>query len=309
MDLKNIDLNLLLVFNEVFVERRVSRAATNLGITQPAVSNALARLRRLLDDDLLVSTPKGMVPTPFADQLAEPVAYALGILHSAVQQRTTFDPVVSQRVFRIAITDIGEIYFLPQLMELLSQIAPGVSVATVRAGALDLKSEMETGQVDVAVGLLPVLQSGFFQRRLFEQRYVCMFRRGHRLDQGEISLDEFSEAGHVVVSATGTGHGKIDELIERSGVKRLVRLRVPHYVAVGHILGSTEMIATVPERFAERIAAPFGLSYVAHPVKLPSSAISMFWHAKVHKDPANQWIRGLFFNMHSDATVQRPRAG
>lgn len=308
MNLKNIDLNLLLVFNEVFVERRVSRAAINLGITQPAVSNALARLRRLLDDDLLVSTSKGMVPTPFADQLADPVARALGMLQGAVQLRTTFDPAISQRVFRIAITDIGEIYFLPQLMDLLSQIAPGVTVTTVRAAGFDLKNEMEAGQVDVAVGLLPDLQSGFFKRRLFEQRYVCMFRQGHSLDKGKISLDEFSEAGHVLVSATGTGHGKIDELIERSGLKRKVLLRVPHYVAVGHILSSTEMIATVPERFAERIASPFRLSYVAHPLKLPSSAISMFWHAKVHKDPANQWIRSLFFNMHSDANAQRVSA-
>ena len=307
MNLRDIDLNLLVVFNQLLVERRVSKVAEKLGLTQPAVSNALARLRKLLGDELFLRTPRGMQPTPFADELAEPVAYALGMIHGALNQRSSFEPATSQRSFTIGMTDIGEIYFLPKLMDELARLAPGVSVSTVRNAAVNLKDEMEAGHVDLALGLLPQLKGGFFQRRLFRQRYVCLFRKGHRLDrrndkrneQRKISLAEFSAADHVVVVSAGTGHGKVDELLERNGVQRRVRLTVPHFVAVGHILRATDMIATVPEAFAQQVAAAFELVSVAHPAGLPDIAINMFWHAKFHKDPANQWLRGLIFEMHS----------
>ena len=300
MEIKDVDLNLLAVFNQLLVERRVSKVAENLGLTQPAISNALARLRKLLGDELFLRTPGGMEPTPFADQLAEPVAYALGMIHSALNQRSTFDPAVSERVFTIGMTDIGEIYFLPSLMERLAAAAPRLSLSTVRNTAVNLRDEMSAGHVDLAIGLLPQLKGGFYQRRLFKQRYVCMFRKAHRLDKRKISLQEFSAAEHVVVVSAGTGHGKVDELLERSGIERKVRLTVPHFVAIGHILHSTNMVATVPERLAQRMVEPFGLSYVSHPAALPEVAINVFWHAKLHKDPANQWLRGLLFEMYAD---------
>src|SRR5258705_6822905 len=131
-----------------------------------------------------------MEPTPYARQLAEPVAYALGMIHSA----------------------------------------PGVTMSTVRNTNVNLRDEMGAGHVDLAIGPLPQLKAGFFQRRLFRQRYVCMFRKGHRLDKRKVSLAEFSSADHVVVGSEGTGHGKVDELLERSGVARNVRLTVPHFV-------------------------------------------------------------------------------
>lgn len=301
MDLKDLDLNLLVVFNQLLVERRVSRAAEALGLTQPAVSNALARLRKRLGDELFLRTSRGMEPTPFAEQLAEPVAYALGMIHGALNQRAAFDPATSRRAFALAMTDIGEIYFLPGLMEALAREAPGVSITTVRDSAVNLKDEMQAGRVDLAIGLLPQLKAGFFQRRLFRQRYVCMLRKGHRLAKRRLSLEAFTAADHVMVVAAGTGHGQVDEILARKGIARRVRLTVPHFVAVGHILASTDMVATVPERFAERVAEPFGLTYAEHPAALPPIAINLFWHAKFHRDPANQWLRGLVFRMYADA--------
>jgi len=300
MELKDIDLNLLVVFNQLLVERRVSKVAENLDLTQPAVSNALARLRKLLGDELFLRTPAGMEPTPFADQLAESVTYALGMIHSAINQRTSFDPHSSTRSFTIGMTDIGEIYFLPTLMDRLRQEAPGVSLSTVRNTAVNLKDEMEAGKVDLAIGLLPQLKAGFFQRRLFRQRYVCLFRKGHRLDKKKISLAEFSSAEHLVVVSAGTGHGKVDELLKRSGVDRNIRLTVPHFVGVGHILQATDLVATVPERLAQRLIGPFGLACVGHPATLPEVAINVFWHAKYHKEPANQWLRSLVFDTFVD---------
>jgi DNA-binding transcriptional LysR family regulator len=296
MELRELDLNLLLVFDHMLKHKRVSEVAGKLGLSQPAISNALARLRRHLGDELFLRTPRGMEPTPFASQLAEPVAYAMDALHTALNQQLLFDPAASTRRFTIAMTDIGEIYFTPPLMELLARTAPGVTISTVRNTAVNLRDEMEAGRVDLAIGLLPQLKTGIFQRRLFLQRYVCIFGQKHPLARKRgLSLKDFCEAEHVLVQAEGTGHGRADDVIAAQGIARHVRLTVPHFVAVGHILSSTTMIATVPERLAQSIAAPFGLIWRPHPVALPEVAINMVWHAKFQRDPASQWLRATVF--------------
>jgi DNA-binding transcriptional LysR family regulator len=300
MELKDVDLNLLVVFHQLLVDRRVSKVATSLGLSQPGVSNALSRLRKLTDDPLFLRTPKGMEPTPFAEQLADPMARALQDIHSAINQRSSFDPTTSKRAFAVGMTDIGEIYFLPKLMKELSRLAPHVSLSTVRNAAVNLQDEMEVGHVNLAIGLLPQLKAGYFQRRLFKQHYVCMFRRGHALDKRQISLTEFSAADHVVVVSEGTGHGKADELLRRKRIDRKVVLTVPHYVAVGHILHDSDLVATVPERLAQALVKPFGLSYVRHPAKLPEIAINLFWHGRYQKDPAIAWLRALIIRLHGE---------
>jgi DNA-binding transcriptional LysR family regulator len=297
MELHEIDLNLLVVFNQLLVERRVSKVADNLGISQPAVSNSLAKLRRLFGDELFLRTPKGMEPTPFADQLAESVSYALAMIHSGVNQRTTFDPAKERRSFTVGMTDIGEIVFLPELIARVKREAPGITLSTVRNTATNLRDELESGKVDMAIGLLPQLKAGFFQRRLFKQRYVCLMRRGHRLDKKRITLAEYASAEHLLVVSAGTGHGKVDDLLLRSGIERTVRLTVPHYVSVGHILRGSDLVTTVPEKLADRLLEPFGLAKVAHPAKLPDVAINAFWHAKYHRSPANRWLRTVIFDL------------
>ncbi len=301
MELNEVDLNLLVVFNQLLIDRGVSKVATSLSLSQPGVSNALARLRKLTDDPLFLRTPKGMEPTPFAEQLAGPVAQALQVIRAAINQRASFDPATSTRAFTVGMTDIGEIYFLPRLMKELSRVAPGVSLSTVRNTTVNLQDEMEAGNVNLAIGLLPQLKAGYFQRSLFKQHYVCTFRRGHALDKKQISLDEFSAADHVVVIAEGTGHGKADELLDRKKILRKVVLTVPHYVAVGHILHGSDLVATVPERLAQALAAPFALSYVRHPARLPEIGINLFWHARYNKDPANAWLRSLIIRLHGES--------
>lgn len=301
MELHDIDLNLLVVFNQLMAERKVSKVAENLGLGQPAVSNALARLRRLMGDELFLRTSAGMQPTPLAEALSTSVGQALGLIHGAVNARSTFDAASSKRRFSIGMTDIGEIYFLPQLMQHLHKLAPHVSITTVRNTALNLKDAMEAGQVDLAIGLLPQLKSGFFQRRLFEQKYVCLVRRRHPLTRrAKLQEADFFAAEHLTVVSAGTGHGKVDQLLARNTLQRTVRLTVPHYVAIGHILQASDLVATVPERLAERMVAPFGLAVLPHPVKLPQIAIHLFWHAKFQKDAANQWLRNVIVALHAD---------
>lgn len=300
MELSDIDLNQLVLFQQLMVERRVSKVAENLGLTQPAVSNTLAKLRRKFGDELFVRTPAGMMPTPFAEQLAEPIGYALGMIHSGLNQHTRFAPASATRSMTIAMTDIGEIVFLPLLVERLRQEAPGVSLTTVRTTATNLRDDMEAGKVDLAIGPLPQLKAGFFQRRLFRQRYVCLFRRGHTLDRKRLSLADFRTAEHLVIASAGTGHGKVDDLIRRAGVDRIVRLRIPHFVSVGHLLQRTDMVATVTERLAECLVDPFDLTFRPHPIDLPEVAINVFWHAKVHRSPAHEWLRGTVFDLFSE---------
>lgn len=299
MDLWEIDLNLLVVFNELLRLRRVSAVAETLGQSQPAVSNALNRLRKLLGDELFLRTSKGMVPTPLAERLAEPIGYALGAIHNSLNEKSVFDPVVSTRNFTIAMTDIGEIYFLPGIMGRLATVAPRVTVSTNWNTHVNLRAEMESGRVDLAIGFVPDLKSGFFQRRLFKQRYVCLYRREHPLAKDGISLKAFRAAQHIAVDAEGTGHGMVDEVILRAGVLRNVCLRVPHFVAVGHILQTTDMIAVVPEAYAASTLEPFGLESSPCPVKIPDIVINVLWHAKNHREPGNQWLRQLVFDSFS----------
>lgn len=297
MELSDIDLNLLVMFQQLMVERRVSKVADNMGLTQPAVSNALAKMRRIFGDDLFLRTSSGMVPTPFAEQLGEPIGYALGMIRSGLNQRTEFDPASVKRVVSIGMTDIGEIVFLPALIERLGREAPGVTLNTVRNSAVNLRDDMESGKVDLAIGLLPQLKAGFFQRRLFRQRYVCLFKRGHALDRPRVTLAGYKAAEHLVIVSAGTGHGKVDELIHKAGIERVVRLTVPHFVSVGHILQRSALVATVPERLAQTLTEPFGLALRTHPVKLPDASINVFWHAKVHREPFNQWLRREIFQL------------
>jgi DNA-binding transcriptional LysR family regulator len=301
MELKDVDLNLMLIFHELMMEKRVSAVAVKLGLSQPAVSNALKRLRTLLGDELFQRTSKGMEPTPYANQLAEPIAYALSAIHSSLNEKYTFDPMTSERTFTLGVTDIGEIYFLPRLMDWLAKVAPHVTVSSVRNTSVNMRDEMEAGHVDLAIGLLPQLKAGFFQRRLFQQPYVCMFRAGHALDGDAMTVEQFCTADHVVVVAAGTGHADMDATIEKKGIKRRIKLTVPHFVAVGHILATTDLISSVPERFARACVAPFNLRYVPHPVVQAPIDINLFWHAKYHRDPGNQWLRGVIFDTFSDA--------
>ena len=305
MELSRLDLNLLLVFHHLLREKRVSAVAAVLGMSQPAVSSALGRLRVSLGDELFLRTQRGMQPTPYALQLAEPVAAALDGLQQALNVRASFDPLVSERRFTLAMTDVGEMYFLPVLMDALAQTAPGVTLQVVAVTSASLKDDMASGRIDLALGLLPQLQAGFFQQALFRQPYVCLMRQDHPLaGAAELSLADFAAANHVRVVAAGTGHGRVDEALERQGLQRRIRLTVPHYVALGDVLGHSDLIATVPERFAGRVMGPFALTTRPLPLSVDGSVIHQFWHARLHKDPGHQWLRGVVAQCFGDGTSE-----
>jgi DNA-binding transcriptional LysR family regulator len=306
LELSRIDLNLLLVFHHLLALKRVSAVATLLNMSQPAVSSALGRLRSTLGDDLFLRTQAGMEPTPYALQLAEPVATALDVLQQALVVRAAFDPATSTRNFTIAMTDVGEMYFLPLLISALSQHAPHVTLNIVSATYSSLKEDMSTGQIDLALGLLPQLQAGFFQQALFKQKYVCLMRKKHPLlKKNALNTEAFVGAEHVRVLATGTGHGRVDITLNKQKIHRNIRLSVPHYVALGDVLKCSDLIATVPQRFAERILEPFDLATQELPINIDESSIHQFWHGRLHRDPGHQWLRKCISGLFGDQTAPK----
>ncbi len=306
MDLSRIDLNLWVVFHHLLLHKRVSGVARMLGMSQPAVSSALRRLRESLGDELFLRTQAGMEPTAYALQLAEPVALALDGLQQALQVRADFDPARSTRGFTVAMNDVGEMYFLPVLIDALRQSAPGVTLQVVSVAQTSLKDDMAAGRIDLALGLLPQLQAGFFQQILFQQRYVCLMRKSHPLAAGSrLGLANFSRAEHVRVVAAGTGHGLVDLALDRKRLRRQFRLTVPHYVALGDVLKHADLIATVPERFADRVLAPYGLVKRELPIAVAPSSIHQFWHARLHRDPGHRWLRQCVSELFGDGSVAR----
>lgn len=298
--LAHIDLNLLVVFDLLYQEQNTQRVALRIGITQPAVSHALKRLRLLLDDELFERTSQGLQPTPRASQLHPGIADALTRMNDTLNLCDDFKPAKSDRTFHINMTDIGEIVFLPRLLQYLSQHAPGISLNTVRSHHNDLKHEMEEGEIDLAVGLIPQLGAGFYQQRLFVQRYVCLMRHDHPLASRDFSLEDFRTAPQAVVVAQGTGHSIVEEQLARAGINRPVSLTLPNFAAVPYIVNSSDLVVTVTNKLAEATQTHFGLTVREHPIALSEIPINLFWHRRFHQDPGNRWLRGLMFNMFSE---------
>lgn len=289
----SIDLNLLAVFQEVYRERQISSAARRLGLSQSAVSNALARLRRLFGDELFVRTGQGMQPTPFAEGVAEPVGAALAQVALALNRRSVFDPATSTRRFTVAMSDVGEVYFMPALIERCRAVAPGVRISSVRAGSIVLKEEMESGRVDLAIGAFDDVSEALYQRLLFRQPYVSMFRASHPLATGRVTLERFVAAEHLLVDSADSPYERINSLLEKAGIGPATRFRVPHFTAVPYIVSAADLVVTVPQKLAQRAAAPFGLVSIAPPLALPALQTNVFWHRRFHQDPGNGWLRGL----------------
>lgn len=298
MKLRSIDLNLLVAFHRLYIDRNVSRAASNLGLSQPAMSNTLKRLRQLTGDELFVRTSAGMTPTLCADDLAVPLAAALTKIQETLSHLTNFSPAKSNRKFVISAFDIGESYLMPKLMERLAKEAPNVTLQTTRAAPGDsLKIALEAGDIDFAIGYLPSLQAGFFQRRLFPQKYVCVFRKEHPLTKTAIDIKAFQAAEHLAVVASGDHSEMLEKIMSLEAPQRKIRLSIPHFLSAGYLLRDTNLIATLPNTLAEILCEPFGLVYVPHPIQLPPTDINLLWHSRSHRDPASQWFRNLLFDL------------
>lgn len=293
MDWKRIDLNLLVVFQTMLDARSVTRAGEVLGLSQPAMSAALARLRDLFDDPLFVRVGRQMEPTARAQELVAPVRQALDAIASDVFQRKRFEPAKTDKRFTIVTPDIGEVNNLPSLLSALAQVAPGASVRTISRTPQATGAALESGEADMALGHFPDLERpGFFRQKLFEEPFVCLVRAQHPTIGDSLSRSEFLSASLAVVRPDGRGRDVEDWLTPEKTPRRVV-VEVAHFMSLLPILEGTDLVAVVPREFADNCARYAHLRSVPLPFKSPVLRVNLFWHERYHRDPAHAWFRGL----------------
>ena len=295
MNLNKVDLNLFVVFDAIYTEANLTRAGQIIGITQPAVSNALARLRESFNDPLFVRTAQGMVPTPMAQNIINPVRSALALLRVSVQESRTFNPLQANKTFRISMTDLTEAVVLPPLFQRLRKQAPSVVVESLLSHRRETTSDLAAGRLDFAIDAPLNTDPQVRHVKLMEDRYVCAMRPAHPLaGQPSISLDEYLGLTHIHISTRRNGLGQVDLARGKMGLQRKITLRSQHYLMASNVLQHTDMVMTVPERFARRHA----LHFVALPLnELPNVETHLYWHESTEQDPANRWMRELLIEL------------
>ena len=297
MDISRIDLNLLLVFQAIGREQSVTKAASRLGLSQPAVSSALARLRGLLNDPLFIRTSHGMQPTLRARQLAEPIDSALGLIRASLQQHAGFEPAHSDAVFNLLVTDIGEIIYLPPIMEYLARAAPGIGLRVRHLSQSRYAEALESGAADLAVGFVTNMRASFRYRRLLTDRFTCMVRENHPTIGATMTPEQYLEAGHLIKSQKGLSDGLVAKTLAGMGLKRNVVLTVPHVHAIPDIVARSDLVVTLPSDLAKVYVVPGKTRVVPLPIDVPAFDVGLHWHERCHNDPANRWLRALMIEM------------
>ncbi|HSW15830.1 MAG TPA: LysR family transcriptional regulator [Ramlibacter sp.] len=300
MDILHLDLKLLVAFEAVLTQHNVTAAAESIGLSQPAMSTCLGKLRKVLNDPLFVRTSRGMEPTPFATELADPIRHALHLIRQTLSRDKHFDPATSTRTFRIVMTDIGERVFLPTLLRRLSDVAPGVNLHTVQLPVKEMREALESGEMDLAVGFIPDLAAGYYQQRLYNRSYVCVARSDHPHIGGTLSLKQYLAASHAIVSSPGTGHDVVERVLAEKGLQRRIALHVTHFLAIPLIVANTDLVVTIPTMLAESYLPTSNIKLLTPPLKMPIYAIKQYWHERFHEDPANRWLRELLCELFRD---------
>jgi len=296
--MKRFDLELLLIFDEIYKTKNVTRAADNLGLPQSTVSLGLGKLREHFNDRLFSRTAKGMEPTPRAGNAIADVRRAIQALQHALADQPVFDPAGSTREFRICMTDISEIVLVPRLLNYLREHGPGIRVDISKISP-DSPQELADGTVDLAVGFMPHLEAGFYQQVLFDQHFVCLASKRHPRVRDSLSLEAMAGEGHVLVRSSGTGHAIVDKTLAGAGVQRRVVLQLPSFLGVARIVAETELLAIVPYRYGASMAASEDIRMLPVPLELPSFQVKQHWHERYHADASNRWLRQAIADLFS----------
>ena len=299
---RTFDLNLLRVFDEVMAERSLTRAAHNLSITQPAVSNALRRLRDSLGDELVRRNGSGMEPTPRALALWPTVRESLRQLQGSLAP-SAFAPAEADDSFVLAMADATAAELLPGLMRLLEAEAPNVSLHVLPLASRDPRKLLEDEMLDLAVGFFPAVLADLAARaqvgkgipyahlRLYDGQYVCAMRHGHPLAAGPLTLDQFCAARHLLVTFSGRAFGFIDEALALVQRKRQVALTVNQFFTAAHIAGQTDLLTVLPHHFAQAIGGTHALEQRPLPFDVPMVHVDALWHRRLESSPSHLWLR------------------
>jgi len=304
MHLSDVDLNLLPVLDALLAERHLTRAAKRVGLSQSATSHALGRLRRALGDPLFVRSPAGLVATPRAEALAAPLREALESLGRSLARPEPFDPATARRTFSLATTDYGAYVVLPALMESIARDAPGVDL-WVRPIAEVPSEQLARGDVDALISpMMADPPAAMHARKLFDERFVGIARKGHpRLRKG-VTLDVWASLPHVFIAPRGTPGGVVDTALAAVGRARRVSLAVPQFLLAPHVVTRTDLVGVLGARLAESLAETLPIQLFEPPVRLPTFAMHLIWHARLNDDPAQRWFRGRVVEAAGGARVR-----
>jgi DNA-binding transcriptional LysR family regulator len=288
MHIRDHDLNLLRVFDAVYRQRSVSRAADVLALSQPAVSQALTRLRLLMKDALFIRVAGGVMPTAGADTLARSVQQALLLLEKGLNEAARFAPRETRRTFRIHMSDIGEAEFLPALMHRVRRDAPGVTIETQQLDYAQIENALDSGKIDFAFGYLPGVERTE-QQRLFLERYVVLARADHPLLTARPSPARLARLDYIVVRH----HTETARVLERMALADRIRLSIPHFMVIPAIVGATDLAVVLPLRIATKFAKGGGFRIAQPRWLLDDFVIALHWSRRAENDPAGRWLRAL----------------
>jgi DNA-binding transcriptional LysR family regulator len=295
--LEGLDLNLLVALRALLAERHVTRAAERIGLSQPAMSHALKRLRDLLGDPLLVRTSSGMLPTARAQAMAAPLERALEDIGRVLASPAPFEPRLSKQKFRIATNDYIELVLLPRLLARIWSEGPGIDIRIVNL-ASRASEDVATGRIDLGIGVIgqfgePTPPQGIRSQRILSDRFVCIVREEHPLSKKRLSLDDFVALPHALVAPRGESGSVVDTALARVGKKRRVAVEVPHFLVAPHVVRETDVMLTLAERVAKELGPLLGLRQLQPPIELPGFTMSMVWHERQHVEPAHVWLRSM----------------
>jgi DNA-binding transcriptional LysR family regulator len=298
------DLNLLRVFLAISDLRSLTAAGERLGLTQPAVSHALRRLRALFDDPLFVRTPTGMLPTDAALRLHAPLTQAFGIINMAVQQLAKFDPATAQRVFRVSMSDMSEFYFLPPLLAMLDQNARGIHIEIANFPVDSVSTAMRSGKIDLALGYVPGLDPGCVSKTLFVDEHVCVVRAGHPLRKQKPTKEDLAGLRYVYASTNATGHRMVEQWLEELNLSRDIVLRLPHFVVAPEIVQHTDLTVTFPRHIVQGFNHNKAFRLLPLPFFLPPIEIQPLSRLQFAVDTSVAWRFDAIYDM-----FHQPSAG
>lgn len=288
MNLQKIDLNLFIVFDVIYRERNLTKAAESLHITQPAVSNSLNRLRQAFNDKLFIRQSGNMVPTPLAENIVDRVRAALSQLESSVTEHDNFDPLSSVKKFSFAMNDTSESYLLPLLMAHLETYAPHISIESFAIPRHEIAREFAAGELDFALDVPLINEPHLKNVPLLADRFVCVARHQHPALQGNtLSMDAYLSLPHIHISSRRKGQGPIDIQLNKLGLQRNIQLRVQHSRAAPPIAARTNLLLTIPKTLAKE----HDLQIFDLPFELPNIDWHLYWPASRSSDKAHTWMR------------------
>jgi DNA-binding transcriptional LysR family regulator len=299
-NLSTVDLNLLVALDALLDERNVSRAALRVGLSQPAMSRTLARLRDLLEDPVLVRSGREMVPTARALEARAPLHQALDAIRRTLEPTSGFEPARSSRSFSLSCIDTTQVVVLPRLLDHLTRHSPGISVETrPTTSAGDTFRSLATGELDLAIGRFDGAPTGIRQQALYTDRLVCLVRRDHPRIKRRISMSQYLKEAHLAAEPVARADMPftVESLLEKQGLSRRVAAKVSNHAIAPLIVSQTDLVCTALERMIAPFAKGLGLRVMKPPIELGELELQLIWHERVHQDPAHGWLRDTLLEL------------